>query len=129
MNASAPSSPNLKVLLVLPYEPAAFMQTDIGILGRHFDLHVIVHNQGKARLALSVLRRLLLHRPDVLLMWFIVPSYALALTALAKFFRVRVAFFTGGYDIVSMPGIGFGAMRFPLFRFLIKPTLAFSTLR
>jgi glycosyltransferase involved in cell wall biosynthesis len=127
VSASAPSSShNLKVLLVLPYEPAAFMQTDIGILGRHFDLNVIVHNRGKLRLALSVLRRLLLDRPDVLLMWFIVPSYALALTVLAKLFGVRVAFFTGGYDIVSMPGIGFGAMRFPLFRFLIKPTLALA---
>ena len=106
----------MKVLLVLPYEPAAFMQADVDILGRHFDLDVVVHNRGKRRLFLGVARRLLLDCPDVLLMWFVVPSYALALTLAAKLLGVKVAFVTGGYDVVSMPGIGFGAMRFPLFR-------------
>jgi glycosyltransferase involved in cell wall biosynthesis len=120
--------PLLKVLLVLPYEPAAFMQADIDILGRHFDLDVLVHNRGKKRLYLGVLRRLILNRPDVLLMWFIVPSYALPLTLLGKLLGVKVAFLTGGFDVVSMPGIGFGAMRFPLFRLLIKPTLALADL-
>jgi glycosyltransferase involved in cell wall biosynthesis len=121
-----PDSKPPSVLLILPYEPAPFMQVDIGILGKHFDLHVLVHDRGKMRLGLSALHRVLFVRPDVMLLWFIVPSYALALTVLAKLFGVKVAFITGGYDIVSMPGIGFGAMRFPLFRFLIKPTLALA---
>jgi glycosyltransferase involved in cell wall biosynthesis len=121
-------SPLLKVLMVLPYEPAAFMQADVDILGRHFDLDVLVHNRGKKHLFLSVLRRLLFNRPDVLLMWFIVPSYALALTLMAKLLGVKVGFFTGGYDVVSMPEIGFGAMRFPLFRMMIKPTLMLADL-
>jgi glycosyltransferase involved in cell wall biosynthesis len=120
--------PILKTLLILPYEPAAFMQADIEILGRHFDLDVLVHNRGKKRLFLSVLRRLIFNRPNVLLMWFIVPSYALALTIIAKILGVKVGFFTGGYDVVSMPGIGFGAMRFPLFRLMLKPTLALADL-
>lgn len=114
--------------MLLPYEPAAFMQADVDILARHFDTEVIVHNRGKKRLFLSLLRRLLFDRPDILLMWFIVPSYALAATLLAKALGVRVVFFTGGYDVVSMPGIGFGAMRFPLFRLMIKPTLALADL-
>lgn len=120
--------PLLKILMVLPYEPAAFMQADVDILDRHFDLDVLVHNRGKKRLFLGVLRRLLFDRPDVLLMWFIVPSYALALTLMAKLLGVKVGFFTGGYDVVSMPGIGFGAMRFPLFRLMLKPTLALADL-
>ena len=128
MGALQPLKPILKALLILPYEPAAFMQADVDILGRHFDLDVLVHNRGKKRLFLSVLRRLLFNRPDVLLMWFVVPSYALALTLLAKVLGVKVGFFTGGYDVVSMPGIGFGAMRFPLFRLMIKPTLALADL-
>ena len=118
--------PVLKVFLLLPYEPAAFMQADVETLGRHFDLDVLVHNRGKARLFLSILRRLLLRRPDVLLLWFIVPSYALLVTLLAKLAGVKVAIITGGYDIVGMPGIGFGALRVPLFRRLLRPTLALA---
>lgn len=118
--------PVLKVLLVLPYEPAAFMQADVEIVGRHFDLDTVVHNRGKRRLFLGVLRRLLFDRPDVLLMWFVVPSYALALTLMSKALGVKVGFFTGGYDVVGMPQIGFGAMRFPLFRAMLKPTVALA---
>jgi glycosyltransferase involved in cell wall biosynthesis len=99
------------------------MQTDQEILSRHFDLDVVVHNKGKRSLFLGVLRRLLFERPDVLLMWFIVPSYALAVTLMARVLGVKVAFMTGGYDIVSMPRIGFGALRYPLFRLLLRPTL------
>jgi glycosyltransferase involved in cell wall biosynthesis len=126
MRAPTKPAPVLKVLLLLPYEPAAFMQADVEILGRHFDLDVVVHNRGKRHLFMGVLRRLLFERPDVLLMWFIVPSYALAVTLMARLLGVRVAFMTGGYDIVGIPRIGFGAMRFPLFRFMMRPTLALT---
>jgi glycosyltransferase involved in cell wall biosynthesis len=128
VSTSQPLAPLLKVLVLLPYEPAAFMQADVEILSRHFDVDVVVHNRGKKRLFLGVLRRLLLNPPDVLVMWFIVPSYALAVTLMAKALGVRVVFMTGGYDVVSMPRIGFGAMRFPLFRLMIKPTLALADL-
>ncbi len=117
-----------RALLILPYEPAAFMRTDTAILGRHFDLPALVHNRGKKQLFLNVLRHLLLRRPRVLFMWFIVPSYALAVTIMAKLLGVKVVFFTGGYDIVGMPDIGFGAMRFPLFRLMLKPTLKLADL-
>ncbi len=120
------SAPLLKTLLILPYTPAAFMQVDMDILARHFDLDVIVHTRGKRRLLLSVLRRLVFNRPDILLLWFIVPSYALGLTVLAKLLGVKVAFITGGYDVVNMPSIGFGALRFPLFRRMLRPTLALA---
>jgi glycosyltransferase involved in cell wall biosynthesis len=115
-------SPILSALLLLPYSPASFMQADVEILRRHFNLDVLVHNRGKLRLALGVFRRLILSRPDVLLMWFIVPSYALPVALLARLMRVRVAFVTGGYDIVGMPEIGFGALRFPIFRLLLRLT-------
>jgi glycosyltransferase involved in cell wall biosynthesis len=128
MGSEQPLQPILKILLMLPYEPAAFMQADIDILRRHFDLDLLVHNRGKKRLFVSVVRRLIFNRPDALLMWFVVPSYALAVTLLAKLLGVKVGFFTGGYDVVSMPAIGFGAMRFPLFRMMIKPTLALADL-
>ncbi len=136
----------LKVLIVLPYEPSTFMQIDIDILRRHFNVDTVVHNRGEKQLAratilrhlilhrpdavvklvLQVLKRLLFNRPDVLLMWFIVPTYALPLTLLAKLFGVKVGFFTGGYDVASMPKIGFGTLRIPLFRRLLKPTLALA---
>ncbi len=61
-------------------------------------------------------------------MWFVVPSYALALTLLAKLFGVKTAFITGGYDVVGMASIGFGAMRIPLSRTLLKPTLLMADL-
>ncbi|HST05801.1 MAG TPA: glycosyltransferase [Chloroflexia bacterium] len=120
--------PILKVLLLLPYAPAAFMQADVDILSRHFDLDVLVHSRGKLRLALEVLRRLLFERPDVLLMWFIVPSYALPVTLLARLLGVRVAFVTGGYDIVGMPEVGYGALRIPLFRALLRLTIPVADL-
>ena len=120
--------PRLKVLLILPYAPAAFMQADLELLGRHFELDVVVHDRGKRQLFWGILRRLWRSRPDVVLLWFIVPSYALALTVLGKVFGARIAFITGGYDVVSMPAIGFGALRYPLFRELLRPTLRLADL-
>jgi glycosyltransferase involved in cell wall biosynthesis len=61
-------------------------------------------------------------------MWFIVPSYALPAALLARLLGVRVAFVTGGYDIVSMPEIGFGALRVPLFRALLRLTIPLANL-
>jgi glycosyltransferase involved in cell wall biosynthesis len=116
------------VLLLLPYEPAAFMQADMAILQRRFDLAVVVHNQGKRRLFFGMARRLLRRRPNMLVMWFVVPSYALVMTVLAKLFRVKVVFITGGFDVVSIPRIDWGAMRVPLFRLLLQPTLALADL-
>src|SRR6266516_3624945 len=116
------------VLLVLPYEPAPFMQADIEVLRRHFDLDLVVHNRGKRRLYSTVLRKLLLDRLSLLVMWFIVPSYALPFTLLGRLLGVKVAFITGGYDVVSMPRIGFGALRFPLFRLMLRLTLALADL-
>jgi len=104
------------------------MQVDVGILARRFQLDVLVHNRGKARLASGVLRRLLFGRPDLVVMWFVVPSYALFVTVLAKLVGARVAFITGGYDVVKMPSIGFGALRIPLFRRMFRPTLALADL-
>ncbi len=104
------------------------MQTDVAILSRYFDLEVIVHNRGKMRLAASVWNKLLGRRPHIMLMWFIVPSYALALTLLGRLLRVKVAFITGGYDIAGMPEIGFGALRYPLFRRLLGPTVRLADL-
>lgn len=51
-SSASPGSlaPLLKVLLVLPYEPAAFMKADVAILDRHFELDTVIHNRGKARL-------------------------------------------------------------------------------
>lgn len=123
MDDASNSAPVLRVLLVLPYEPAAFMQADIDILSRRFQLDKIVHNSGKVKLFLRVVRRMLFRKPDVLLMWFVVPSYALLFTLLARVLGVKVAFVTGGYDIVGMPSIGFGALRKPLFRALLRLTV------
>lgn len=117
-----------RVLLILPYEPASFMEVDIASLNAYFSVDIVVHNRGKLRLFLSVLRRLLFNRPDVVLLWFIVPSYALAVTLMAKILGARVAFITGGYDVVNMGRVGFGALRFPLFRFMLKLTLALADL-
>lgn len=84
------SLPMLKVLLVLPYEPhATFMVADMGILRKHFDLDTLTHSRGKRYLFLTAFKRLVLRRPDVLLMWFIVPSYALPLTIMAKLSTLR----------------------------------------
>lgn len=118
----------LKALLILPYGPAAFMQADVDILQRYSDLRILIHNRGKRRLALSIGRELLLRRPDVVVLWFIVPSYALAVTLLCQLLRIKVAFITGGYDVVNMPAIGFGALRVPLFRRLFRPTVALADL-
>ena len=87
-NQNRPAQRRCQVLLLLPYEPAAFMQADMAILQRRFDLAVVVHNQGKRRLFFGMARRLLRRRPNMLVMWFVVPSYALVMTVLAKLFRL-----------------------------------------
>ena len=118
----------MNVFVVLPYGPAPFMQADVDLLRRHFEVDVVVHERRKVRLVTTVLRRLRERRPEILLLWFVVPSYALALTLLGRTFGAKVVFVTGGYDVASIPSIGYGAMRFRLFRTLIRPTLAFADL-
>ncbi len=88
-----------------------------------FPTTIYVYHRNKVELVLTLLNCVRQGKADVLVMWFIVPSYALAITMLAKMLRRKVVFITGGYDVAGIPELGFGAMRVPLFRRLLKPTL------
>lgn len=117
-----------RVLVVLPYAPATFMRADVEILQRHFRVDVVVHDAGKRALLRRILATLARDRPDVVLLWFAVPSYALPVTVAARASGAAVALVTGGYDVAWLPEIGYGAMRFRLFRLALRPTLALTDL-
>ena len=99
------------------------MRQDAEILLRHFPTTVYTYRRSKLELVRTLLRAVRQRRADIVVMWFIVPSYALAIALLARLLRRKVVFITGGFDVASIPELSFGALRVPLFRRLLAPTL------
>lgn len=111
-----------RVLVVMPYAGASFMEEDVRLLRRHATVDTVVGASGWGTCA-AVRRALRTARPDVVLQWFAHPTYAWAVTEFAHQARVPVAIVTGGYDVACQPEFRFGAMRKPHYRFLVQGAL------
>ncbi len=118
------SSPVPKMLLIAPAASLAG-QDNITALGRYFDLDVVFHDRGEKALALRVLNRLLMKRPDVLLMWMTSPQLSLLLTLIAKLLGTKVVFLTDNPGTLGTRG-GFTILRISLFQRLLRWNLAFA---
>src|SRR2546422_3648879 len=111
-----------RVLVVMPYGPSSFMEDDLEILSRHAQVSAI--RGGSAISIVARARQELAHnRPNAVLLWFAHPTYAWIVIELARRHGVNSAVVTGGYDVASMPGMRFGLMRKPHYRFLVRRAL------
>lgn len=94
-----------KVLFVYS-DLLSFVEKDLNILKENFDVTVLQY-RGKKDL-FRLLRGV--RNTDVNLSWFAL-GYATTATFFSRIFRKRSLVIIGGWDVVSMPEIGYGAMK------------------
>jgi glycosyltransferase involved in cell wall biosynthesis len=106
-----------RVVVVYP-NPATFVQRDIELLGRHFDVRPLLYRGRRdiARLSIAVARC------DVVLSWFAL-GHAFAAVRLARRLRRGSLVIAAGYDVARVPDVGYGVLMNPERRKRVKATL------
>jgi glycosyltransferase involved in cell wall biosynthesis len=99
---------NTKLLFVCP-SFSSFIQNDLDILRRHFEVRV-AHYQGKKRLLKFVIETLKgVMWADLTFSWF-ADVHAFAAVLFSKIFRRKSIVVVGGYEVAKVPEINYGAM-------------------
>lgn len=93
-----------KVLFIYPYL-TSFIEKDLNLLREEFD---VVPFQWKGKKNILKLQKEIL-RTDINISWFI-EGHATSATLLSKSLRKKSIVIAGGWDVVSMPDFGYGAM-------------------
>ncbi|UCF08775.1 MAG: glycosyltransferase family 4 protein [Thermoplasmata archaeon] len=94
----------LRVLLIYPHL-SSFIERDLDILSGQFEV-VPFEYRGKKDL-FGLMKNIL--SADVNISWFSL-GHATTATSLSKFFKKNSVVVAGGWDVVAMPEIGYGAM-------------------
>lgn len=114
-----------KVLLVHP-KKASFIQADIDILSRHFDLRVLDLGSYKRSLKNSLVVGYRLLRgvlwADVSFSWF-AEKHANAAVRLSRLFGRPSVVVVGGYEVAGIPEVGYGSMLDPKKAKMVRRTL------
>lgn len=115
---------NKKVLFIYP-TPSSFMIKDLDILKsfsnvKPMKIDVTHRRLEKLKDILDIFRGVM--TSDVSVSWFVL-DYAFYATFFSKLFRKKSVVIAGGFDVVSMPEIGYGAMQNPKHRRKTKFTL------
>ncbi|HVR10086.1 MAG TPA: glycosyltransferase [Thermoanaerobaculia bacterium] len=110
--AAAPPRPP-QVLLVAPNRSLTFVEHDVGILAQHFGVEVLSRHElpSRRRLLPALARRLAAGGVRLVYVWFADPYDTPAILWLARLFRVPSALVVGGYEMASLPALGYGALR------------------
>ncbi|UCE74763.1 MAG: glycosyltransferase family 4 protein [Methanomassiliicoccales archaeon] len=95
----------IKVLFIYP-SLSSFIERDLNILKEEFE---VISYQSKGKKNLFKLLKLVL-KTDINISWFSL-GYATSAVLFSKFFGKKSVVITGGWDVVYMPEIGYGAMR------------------
>jgi glycosyltransferase involved in cell wall biosynthesis len=111
--AATESARSPRVLLVAPSRSLSFVEHDVAILGRAFGVEVLSRQQlpSRRRLLPALARRLATRRFRLVYVWFADPYDTPAILRLARLFRVPAAVVVGGYELASLPALGYGALR------------------
>jgi glycosyltransferase involved in cell wall biosynthesis len=104
-----------RILAILDHRSSTFMEDDVNMLGRHFDIDVIYRTDySRIRyLILEAAKRLLLHRPRLIYFWFVKPWDTATIVLLARLIGIKSILVTGGFDVAYVPEINYGMMRLP----------------
>jgi glycosyltransferase involved in cell wall biosynthesis len=102
-----------QVLLVAPSRSLTFVEHDVGILAPQFGVEVLSRGELPSRRQLlpAVARRLAAGGIRLVYVWFADPYDTPAVLWLARLFRVPSAVVVGGYEMASLPALGYGALR------------------
>ncbi|MCP4203562.1 MAG: glycosyltransferase family 4 protein, partial [bacterium] len=111
-NLRSESAPKLKALFVSPGRWVPFIDQDIETLSKEYSLEVLYRPDFASRrqLLLAVSRQLLSARNSLVYIWFAEPYDTPFIVLLARLFRVPSVIAIGGYELVSMPEVGYGAI-------------------
>jgi glycosyltransferase involved in cell wall biosynthesis len=93
-----------KILVIYPHT-SSFIERDLEILAEGYKVDPFLY-KGKEQL-LKLTRKIF--QNDINLSWFAL-GYATTATAISKFVGKKSVIIAGGWDVVSMPEIGYGAM-------------------
>jgi glycosyltransferase involved in cell wall biosynthesis len=115
-----------QVLLVAPSRSLSFVEHDVAILGRSFGVEVLSRQElpSRRRLLPALARRLAAGRFRLVYVWFADPYDTPAILWLARLFRVPAAVVVGGYELASLPALGYGALRHRRERRRVEQVLA-----
>lgn len=105
----------MKKILFICFNKSTFVQRDIEILEKHYEVEVLEYH-GKKDLVKAIK---LIRKTDVLFFWFADVFY-LPLILFAKLFRKKCIVVAGGYDCANVPEINYGQLRFLKNRILLK---------
>jgi len=94
----------IRVLMVYPTR-SSFVERDIDILRENYDVVELQYSGKEDLLRLSKLVR----STDVNISWFVL-GYATITALLSRFIGKKSILIAGGWDVVSMPELGYGAM-------------------
>jgi glycosyltransferase involved in cell wall biosynthesis len=95
----------MKILVTFPHR-SSFIERDLKILSEHYDVQPILYD-GKIRL-LELSKGIM--QTDLNMSWFAL-GHATSTVLLSKAFAKKSIVIAGGWDVVSMPEIDYGAMR------------------
>lgn len=109
----------LRVLFIRPSK-SSFIQNDLELLQKHFDVRVINFTSNVKKKPMEALKVLFFMIEgvlwaDITLSWF-ADIHALIMVLLAKIFKRKSIVVVGGYEVAKVPEIGYGA--------LVNPKLA-----
>ncbi|MBV8200799.1 MAG: glycosyltransferase family 4 protein [Acidobacteria bacterium] len=112
--AATPGLPRApQVLLVAPSRSLTFVERDVEILSEEFGVEVLSRQELPSRRSLlpAMARRLWSGGFQLVYVWFADPYDTPAILWLARLFRVPSAVVVGGYEMVSLPALHYGALR------------------
>jgi glycosyltransferase involved in cell wall biosynthesis len=105
-----PEKPRGLVVLLKP--GIGFMEDDLAILQKAFDVRVIYRTQHSQirYLIWAVVRQMVMHRPKFIYCWFVFPWDTPVIVGLARLFGIRSVIHVGGFDVATVPEIGYGRL-------------------
>lgn len=110
-----------KVLFVRTKE-RAFIQRDIQLLSKHFDVKILDLEFRKENVVnlidlFSLIK--LFSWADVIFVWF-ASYHAVIALFLSKIFKKKFIVVVGGYEVAKVPEIGYGLLLNPFFSYMVK---------
>jgi len=116
-----------KRILFLGLKPSSFVLQDVNILRSNFEVSPYYINKNQIKHSIiSFFRSLIkIFNSDLVFTWFTLPQFFLHII-IAKMLHKKVAVVVGGYEVVKMEEINYGALNNPIKAFFIKKILNFA---
>lgn len=101
-----------RILFIAPSRTLTFVEHDVAILSRSFDVEVLARSElpARRRLLPAIAGRLAAARHDLVYIWFADPYDTPSILLLARLFGVPAALVVGGYEVTALPAMGYGAL-------------------